>query len=249
MAANGYKWDHNTHRLRCLEHIIYLAAEDFFFKEALGPGDDVAWRQFGCYGKLYNIVLWVQKSPQRMERFKLINHLILIRDNFTRWHLYYDMCDRALQLREEITYLLTTEPELDEDSLRVADWGYLNNIKLFLQPFRIATKANEGWLDAIDRMLPGLEFLMAHLENARKEYARNPYMRDRVQRAWEKLDKYYNLIDKSVAYIGATVLNPIYKWQWFEACWTTPNLAHALIQGKTDLQQLWESNYANAYTS
>ena len=78
-------------------------------------------------------------------------------------------------------------------------------------------------------MLPGLEFLTEHLEQARLNYTGNLYMRERVKRAWEKLDKYYGISDKLIAYISATVLNPLFKWQWFDAYWTTPNLAPALI--------------------
>ena len=83
MAANGYEWDHTIYQLRCLGHIIHLAAEAFFFKEAPRPDNNAAWREFGCYGKLYNIILWVRKSPQRIKRFKQINYLMLIRDNST----------------------------------------------------------------------------------------------------------------------------------------------------------------------
>ena len=57
MAANGYIWDAKIHRLRCLGHIINLAAEDFFYKDAPDPHNQVKWRQFGCYGKIHNIVL------------------------------------------------------------------------------------------------------------------------------------------------------------------------------------------------
>ena len=63
MIANSYIWDPVIHRLRCLGYIIYLAAEDFFFKKTPGPKDHEGWRAFGCYDKLYNIVLWVRKSP------------------------------------------------------------------------------------------------------------------------------------------------------------------------------------------
>ena len=140
MTANGYDWDTKTHRLRCLAHIIHLTAGDFFFNETPDPHNEAGWRAFGSYGKLHNIVLWVQKSPQRMENFKVISHYRLIRDNATRWHSYYDMCERALFLRDEITQLLNTEPELEKDHLGPTDWGYLAGITTFLKPFRSATK-------------------------------------------------------------------------------------------------------------
>ena len=249
MTDNGYTWDANFHRLRCLGHIINLAAQDFFFKKVPDPENKAGWRSFGSYGKLHNIVLWVRKSPQRMERFKELSCLQLIRDNSTCWHSYYDMCERALFLRDEITELLNTESELEKDYLSHTDWTHLGNISSFLKPFRQATKVNEGIFDAIDRVLPWIEFLMEHLENSRLTWANYYYMHERVERAWEKLDKYYQITDSSIAYISATVLNPMYKWQWFDARWTTPNLIPALIQGKVELRRLWESDYAGTFTA
>jgi hypothetical protein len=37
-----------------------------------------------------------------------------------------------------------------------------------------------------------------------------------IRNAWVKLDKYYNLTGRSVAYVAAVVLNPAYKWKYFE---------------------------------
>ena len=150
MAANGYIWDAKIHRLRCLGHIINLAAEDFFYKDAPDPHNQVEWRQFGCYSKIHNIILWVRKSPQRVERFKELSPLMLIHDNSTRWHSYYDMCERALLLRAPITELLNQEPLLEPDYLTSTDWEHLTNIKDFLQPFQLATKKNEGLLNIIN---------------------------------------------------------------------------------------------------
>ena len=39
----------------------------------------------------------------------------------------------------------------------------------------------------------------------------------------------------------------MHKWQWFDLRWRTPILAAALIRGKANLHQLWESSYAEAY--
>jgi hypothetical protein len=37
-----------------------------------------------------------------------------------------------------------------------------------------------------------------------------------IRNAWVKLDKYYNMTDRSVAYVAAIVLNSAYKWKYFE---------------------------------
>jgi hAT family C-terminal dimerisation region len=53
-----------------------------------------------------------------------------------------------------------------------------------------------------------------------------------------KLDKYYNLTDRSVAYIAAVVLNPTHKWKYFEKHWATK--VHWLATSKEKFQALWD---------
>ena len=243
-AAAGLRWDHVFHRCRCLGHIIHRAAGDFFFKAAPPPHDDAAWRQFGCYGKLHNIVIWVQSSTERVERWHQLSSLVLLRDNSTRWHSYYDMCARALLLKWPLIQLLQTEPGLSKNHLSPEDWGYLENLTKFLEPFRDATKSNEGVEDSIDRILPSMEFLISHLEGAMDEYRGNPFMEDRVQATWEKLHIYYKLTDDTIVYAAATVLNPILKWRWFESQWDTPELRVYLLTTLARIKQLWLTDYA-----
>lgn len=79
-------------RSRCIGHIINLAAKDFLFGQDVeafeyditGVGvtdafDSIKmrkaqdiWRKKGPVGKLHNLVVFVQASPQRVERFKSI---------------------------------------------------------------------------------------------------------------------------------------------------------------------------------
>ena len=178
--------------------------------------DREGWRSFGCYGKLHNIVVWVQQSSQRMERFRLLSSLQLIRDNSTRWHFYYDMCQRALQVKDALMALIVEQVDLEAKALTATDWEYLANLSRFLLPFRSITKANEGLFDTMDRMLPALEFLLAHLEQSRQDYKENRWIAVHIDAAWEKLIKYYNKTDDTLAYMAATGLNPLHKWQWFE---------------------------------
>ena len=209
------------------------------------PVDDrERWRSFGCYGKLHNIVVWVQQSPQRMERFRSLSNLQLVRDNFTRWHSYYDMCLRALEVKEALITLIVEEIDLETEALTATDWEYLVNLIQFLHPFCSVTKANEGLHDTIDRMLPAFEFLLGHLEESRRVYRANRWISVHIDAAWEKLTKYYSKTDDTIAYMAATVLNPLHKWQWFESHWTGDAPEQWLYQGKQTLRSYWLNNYA-----
>ena len=105
---------------------------------------------------------------------------MLIRDNLTRWHSYYNICQRAVLLREEITHLLNTESELEKDYLRPTNWGYLTDISDFLKPFHVLTKVNEGVDDIVDQILPSIKFLLEYLEQARATYTTNHYINEQV---------------------------------------------------------------------
>ena len=126
-----------------------------------------------------------------MERFRSLSQLQLLRDNATRWHSYYDMCQRALQIKEALAALTVEERELEAEGLSATDWEHLAKLSQFLKPFRSVTKANEGLHESIDRMLPALESLLGHLESSRTTYKANEWISVRIDAAWEKLTKYY----------------------------------------------------------
>jgi hAT family C-terminal dimerisation region len=61
------------------------------------------------------------------------------------------------------------------------------------------------------------DFLGSYTEHW--DSAKDQYLRNSVQLGWEKLDKYYQLTDKSSAYVAAISLHPRYKWRWIEKRW------------------------------
>jgi len=76
-----------SRRLRCLGHVINLAAKAFLYgKEADAFEKDIEsfkeksdllkeltlWRKRGPIGKLHNIVIFICRTPQRRERFASI---------------------------------------------------------------------------------------------------------------------------------------------------------------------------------
>ena len=98
------KYDSDHHRLRCNGHILNLAAQSFLFNtadEALttqnNPGISARdlpsekeieeWCIKGPLGKLYNLVVYIHRSPQRRNQFKIFSHgLLPTRDNSTCWN-------------------------------------------------------------------------------------------------------------------------------------------------------------------
>jgi hypothetical protein len=83
--------DWKQRRLRCMGHIINLIARQILFgddPDAFETGVSMAqdpkvelllwWRQ-GPVGKLHNIVIWISRSSQRVQRFLKLQTLYSVR--------------------------------------------------------------------------------------------------------------------------------------------------------------------------
>lgn len=121
-------------RLRCLGHVINLAAKAFLYGteyEAFQRDIDTVkensellkelklWRKRGPVGKLHNVVIFICRSPQRRQKFASIgtsqpfafDELKLVVDNATRWNSLYSIIERALLVRERIDSFCIAEAE------------------------------------------------------------------------------------------------------------------------------------------
>ena len=111
-----------------------------------------------------------------------------------------------------------------------------------MKPFWEAIKETEGINDTVDKILPMMDGLLAHLEHSSKAtYADNDFMKERVWDAWKKLGEYYTLSDSTIAYFAATVLNPCAKYSYFQQTWTTDLLRNAFKTNKKRLLELYET--------
>ncbi|OAQ57447.1 transposase-like protein [Purpureocillium lilacinum] len=173
-------YDPLPHRLRCFGHIINLAVMEFLIGNRPpttdpyhGPSDEEVeqWRRRGAIGKLHNIVVYITWTPQRLKAFTaLTDGLRLRRDNDTRWNSWYRMVEWVLRprIRHAVTIFCAQEPALQEDVLTSSDWATLAEIHGFLEPFHDATIANEGMRDSICNVLPTMDYLLHHIEAAKK---------------------------------------------------------------------------------
>lgn len=128
----GFKKQHR--RLRCCGHIINLVARSILFgtdADAFEEDcqaekeiqDEVRlWRSKGPIGKLHNIVHWVQRSGQRIEKLHKLQSIEntalsledqttydVITDNATRWNSSEAMMERGYQLQNALDSLVQAE--------------------------------------------------------------------------------------------------------------------------------------------
>ena len=252
MQADGITWEASTHRLRCNGHIIHLAVQAFLFGRHpnLSDNDELTndelcrWRQLGPLGKLHNIVVWIQRSPQRLHTFKKDSGgSAPRRDNATRWNSWFEMLSWSSlpDVRLALEKVSFSERDLYNDRLTANEWLTLDKIKDFLGPFRDATLSTQGRMITLEHVLPSMDFLLQHFEGAKASAIaqQDPLFVACIEAGWVKLNHYYSLTDRSPVYVAAIVLNPRWKFDYFEGTWTQTWIAEA----KGKLRSFWEEYY------
>lgn len=119
------------------------------------------------------------------------------------------------------------QPDIIRNYLTGDDWATLTKYLAILKPLWIATKRLEGRLKegkfgSLWEVLPTFEYLLDQFERFKVQYEHHPepHFRHNINAAWLKLTEYYQLTDRSPAYITATVLNPAHKWTFADKYWT-----------------------------
>lgn len=133
--ASEHGFERDSRWVRCSGHIFNLVGQAALFglnneafsaaveDETIEDLEHRLWRRKGPIGKLHNIIYWVNRSPQRWERFEAHQRRLvapqrpedknevyeLIKDVETRWNSFYYSAERACYLRPAIDELLMDE--------------------------------------------------------------------------------------------------------------------------------------------
>ena len=99
-------------------------------------------------------------------------------------------------------------------------------------------------------MLLTFEKLLSHFESLRVRYpiaetvssvdhsllTSQHHFTTSINLGWQKLNKYYNKLDKTPVYVAAVVLHPRIKWRYLEKRWTNEDW---LVRAKKAFSSLW----------
>lgn len=148
---------------------------------------------------------------------------------------------------------------LSENQLSDKDWDLLEHLARILGFYEVTVKTLEG--DGIQRkrkrgwvgsygniwdVIQGFEFLMAKLEEYKAvaaDYPNPQHFRININLGWQKLNKYYTILDETPIYYVAFALHPAYRWGWFEEYWG--KYPDWIATAKEIVQEVWETEYRN----
>lgn len=261
--------------VRCYGHILNLVVKVFLYgkksMQLLSPEDKKLaeqenieiekWRKIGPLGKLRNITVWIQGSPQRREAFyNSVNSILgtstqaeaLILGNVTRWTGDYDGLERALKLRHAIDFHVhqllrnTAGAKLviEKDQLSPNDWVVLEETFVLLKPFRDETLSLEGHRTqgSLYDIYPSFELLRRHILET-KQHSQSPVIITSLELAYQKLEKYYSIDQLSPIICASIVLHPDMDnfFDDIESGWgDRPEWG---IKARALVKSLWESSY------
>ncbi|KAF8536833.1 hypothetical protein BDD12DRAFT_690114, partial [Trichophaea hybrida] len=101
------------------------------------------------------------------------------------------------------------------------DWKLLEKLFKFLDGFEHITKWTEAHNSSIWQALPCIDYLLQRFNselNSARESGDHAFAA-MIKIGWESLDKYFQLTECSAVYAFAMVLNPRFKWLYFEQKW------------------------------
>ena len=232
-------YDVDSHRLRCLGHIINLVVKALLFESSIsadtsppnvlsGSGDGYT----GALRKLHNVVHHIRITPQRRHIYyseqaaslESCSDFMVVADNATRWNSTYTMVKSALLLQERIDgYIRLVGSELEDDQLSNEDWTDLAELNKILVPFEkitLAAQGNNQGQGSIVSVLLSMDMLLTRLETIKEQsVAVSSTFQLSVDAAWAKLNKYYSLTERSPIYVVATILHPCMKMKYFQRHW------------------------------
>jgi hypothetical protein len=127
----------------------------------------------------------------------------------------------AWALQDVIDEFITLygDSEVIDDKLIDIEWSTVRVIKDFLEKLSILTKACELKESTLDLSLPCTDYILSLFKKHKDVYKDDPTFTTMFNSGWKKMNKYYELSDKTPAYVAAIVLHPGRKWKYIEKNW------------------------------
>ncbi|XP_047135522.1 zinc finger BED domain-containing protein 4-like [Hydra vulgaris] len=182
-----------------------------------------ASHSIGFYTELYR-----QQEIQmdRKDRLGLKN------DVATRWNSTYYMLERILHLKPAIAATLLKFPSVGIE-FSVQDWSLYEKVVRILSVFEEATKMLSGSDSCISSCIPIVTTIIKALETSGDVSVQK--LKIAMKNAMEKR---FSAIEKTEHYSVATLLNPKYKWYFFQSQAALQNAKHIVMSQMENFEPL-----------
>lgn len=141
-----------------------------------------------------------------------------------------------------------------EDKLSPEEWDGVREVIKVLAPFRKATKKIERRDSSLQDYVPYCDIILDHLRKASQHFQRQAdhnsseayqWLHICTESALDKANDLFKKIDDSPAYYTARVVDPKFKFEWFERRWSTDH--EKLERLKYSVTHHWETHYRSCH--
>ncbi|KAK9350069.1 hypothetical protein V1523DRAFT_371316, partial [Lipomyces doorenjongii] len=168
----------------------------------------------GALAKLRILAVWIDRSPQRRQKWKEVCHFLDLPDKFieydndTRWNSTYRMLADGLQAKVQINKYLEHQVELPLPSFTDNDWERLRQIHTILSKFNELTLFVSTKKPQISLTVPIYYELHDLLHDASERRGSFSKIDMDIALAYKN---YYSIMDEIDTYYTALVLDPRVK--------------------------------------
>jgi hypothetical protein len=183
--------------------------------------------------------------------------LELIANNKTRWNSTLLMLQRADKCRTRLQIFCSNwrpgagrdneNYDLREDILSPEEWEGVTEVIQVLKPLLHYTKKAERRTTGLQDWVPIVDKLISHFYDASQRFkamandgAVYEWLHICCEKAWDKLNEYYKLADKSPAYYTAMVMDPSLKYEWFNQKWDKAPKRNWISGVKSTVNNHWK---------
>ena len=131
---------------------------------------------------------------------------------------------------------------IENDRLKAHHWFLLEKLHDALEPFYEATLCSQGNNNTLSEWFYTLDYVLDSIDKRKIEFealaSENPeseeyaFLQAASVAAWLKTADYYRKVDDSAEYYAASVLDPAFKWSWFEDRWGNDKVKKVWLEGR-----------------
>ena len=139
--------------------------------------------------------------------------------------------------------------DLRQDILSPEEWEGVHQVIEVLKPLGHYTKRLErrdiglqDWVPIVDRLISHFYEASQRFKSMADESPTYEWLHICCEMAWEKLNGYYQLADKSPVYYTAMVMDASLKYEWFEQKWNEPSKHDWIPRVKSMVSSHWKQS-------